>query len=121
MEWMLPVEQSDEQRKVTSLQRDLERALSTRPKIVAGFNGLDETTSEMLAIVPVLEPLRQEQIDQLSQDFLSKLPRLSMTPRRGGNSLHYQIDGISESQADRYHNEYSNFENKVRDHYKTSP
>jgi len=46
-DWLLPAEQTDDQRKITQLERDLERALSRSPKIVAGFDQIDEVTSEI--------------------------------------------------------------------------
>ena len=56
-EWLLPAEQTDDQRKIKSLERELEQALSRSPKIVAGFDHLDETTGELHLFRPSLSPL----------------------------------------------------------------
>lgn len=115
-EWMLPVEQTDEQRKVTSLERELKRALRSSPTIIAGFNNYDEVNSEVRIIVPVLQPLEPEQIERRSIEYLAKHPRKSLAVA-SGNRLVYQLGGISEAQVVRYQEEYLSFETAVRAHY----
>jgi hypothetical protein len=114
-EWLLPAEQTDDQRKITSLERDLKRALSSSPTIIAGFDNYDEATSEVQVIVPVLQPLEPEQIEHLSNEYLAKHPRASLAVSR--NRIDYQLGGISEEQAQRYEEKYLSFQTSVRAFY----
>ena len=115
-EWMLPVEQTEEQRKVTSLERDLKRALSSSPTIIAGFDNYDETNSEVRVVVPVLQQLEPEQIERRSNEYLAKHPQKSLGSM-SSNRFAYQLGGISEAQVERYEEEYSSFKAAVRAHY----
>jgi hypothetical protein len=115
-EWLLPAEQTDDQRKITTLERDLKRALSTSPTIVAGFDNYDESTSEVRAIIPVLHPLEPEQIERLSNAYLAKHPRARLGAAIPSIYAH-QRGGLSEAQIQRYHEKYSSFEADVRAFY----
>jgi hypothetical protein len=114
-EWLLPIEQTDDQRRITKLERDLERALSQWPNIVAKFNDLDESTSEIRVISPVLQPLDPDVVDRLAQAYLSKHPRASLGP--ASNRMALQLGGISEHEIEDYNKKYSSFESEVRAHY----
>ncbi|MEH2563335.1 PIN domain-containing protein [Bradyrhizobium sp. AZCC 2289] len=113
-EWLLPVEQTDDQRKITQLERNLKQALSQRPIIIAAFENFDEATSEIRLLRPVLKPLNAKVGHRLATAYLEKRPRASVYPT---NSMWQAVGGISESQVDCYHADYSSFEEKVRDHY----
>ncbi|MCK1515847.1 hypothetical protein IVB22_25470 [Bradyrhizobium sp. 190] len=118
-EWMLPIEQTDEQRRVTSLERDLRRALSNSPTIIAAFENYDESTAEVRAIIPVLQQLEREKIEQLSNEYLAKHPRASLYtgPRGLAHQLSGHFAGVSESQAERYNEDYNKFQSNVRAHF----
>jgi hypothetical protein len=115
-EWLLPIEQTDEQRKITILERDLQRALSSSPIIIAGFDNYDERTSEVRVIVPVLRKLEPDQIERLSNEYFAKHPPVSLDPV-SSNRYAYQLGGISEAQVQRYEEEYSAFKANVRAFY----
>jgi len=42
-DWLLPPEQTDDQRRISQLERQLEQALSNRPKIVAAIGGRQQS------------------------------------------------------------------------------
>jgi hypothetical protein len=113
-EWLLPVEQTDDQRKITRLERDLERALSQSPKITAGFDNFDEATSEIRVIVPVVRPLDPQQMDRLVGAYLAKHPRASFP---AANPLPWQFGGASETAVQRYYQDYASFQASVLDYY----
>jgi hypothetical protein len=114
-DWLLPAEQTDDQRKITKLERDLEQALSRSPRIVAGFDNIDESTSELRLIRPVLQPLDPQLAYRLADEYLARHPRTSLASTNSRMLL--QFGGISESEAQRYRSEYSTFEGNVRDYY----
>lgn len=114
VEWLLPIEQTDDQRKMTQLQRDLKQVLSERPNIIAGFENLDEG-SEIRIIRPVVQPLDPHVAHRLAAEYLGEHPRASLT--YATNDLLGQIHGISESETKRYQAKYASFEAEVRDYY----
>jgi hypothetical protein len=114
-EWLLPVEQTDDQRKITKLERDLEQALNRTPRIIAGFHDFDEATSEIKLIKPVLPPLQPQLARALANKYLTEHPAASISP--SNNKMSLQLGGISESEARRYQSEYSSFSAKVHDYY----
>src|ERR1700738_2334826 len=69
VEWLLPVEQTDDQRKITKLESDLKQALSQRPNIFAGFDNFDEATSEIRVILPIVQPLDPQQVQRLAAEY----------------------------------------------------
>jgi hypothetical protein len=113
-EWLLPVEQTDDQRKITKLERDLEHALSHRPKIVAGFAEIDEANSEIRVIRPLVQPLDPQLARRLADQYLAKHPRASSLPT---DSMMLWSGGISGGDARRYSAKYSSFEAKVHDYF----
>jgi hypothetical protein len=114
-EWLLPIEQTDDQRKITKLERDLERALNRFPQVDAGFHNINSISSEIHVIRPILRPLDPKVIDDLSSDYLRKHPRASLRPATRGLML--QLEGITEHEVDRYNSDYSDFKTKVRNYY----
>jgi PIN domain len=113
-EWLLPVEQTDDQRKITRLERDLERALSQSPNIVAGFNNFDEGASEIRIIVPIVRPLDPQQMERLVGAYLAKHPRASFP---AVNPLFGQYGGTSDAQVRRYFEDYSSFQATILEYY----
>ena len=114
-EWLLPAEQTDDQRKITKLERDLEQALSRSPRIIAGFDNIDEATSEIRVICPVLQPLGPEQAYRLATEYLAKHPRASLDSTNSKMLL--QLGGVSESVARQYYEDYSSFEANIHRYY----
>jgi hypothetical protein len=116
-EWLLPVEQTDDQRKITKLERDLKQALSPSPNIVAGFDNFDEATSEIRVIRPIVQPLDPQLVHRLVSQYLAKHPSAEVYSTDHGLFGIPQIGDISEHQVDRYYADYSSFEAKLHDYY----
>jgi hypothetical protein len=114
-EWLLPAEQTDDQRKITKLERALEQALSRSPRIVAGFDNIDESTSEIRVICPILQPLDPELALSLSDEYLANHPRASFAYTNNKMLPHLSI--VPEGVAQRHVEQYSSFEAKVHDYY----
>lgn len=114
-DWLLPVEQTDDQRKITKLERDLELALSRSPRIDAGFDNIDEATSEIRVIRPVLSPLHPELVHQLVTAYLLCHPPAELIS--SNNRLLVQLGGVSGDEARRYDARYLSFQEKVREYY----
>jgi hypothetical protein len=112
--WLLPAEQTDDQRKSTRLERDLERALSQSPKIIAGFDSIDEATSEIRIIVPVLRPLDRQQIDRFAGAYLAKHPQASFS---ASSPMLLRYGGASDADVRGYYEKYSSFQASVLEFY----
>jgi hypothetical protein len=106
-EWLLPIEQTDDQREIARLKRQ-------RPNIIAAFENFEEATSEIRFVRPVLKPLSAKVGQRLATEYLKKHPPSSVRPT---NRMWQAVGSISESDVDRYHADYSSFEEKVRGHY----
>jgi PIN domain len=113
-EWLLPIEQTDDQRKITKLERDLERALSQSTNIIAGFDNFDETVSEIRIILPILRPLDAQQTDRLVGAYLAKHPRASFPQP---NTPAWRFGGTSEADVKRYYGDHSSFQASVLAYY----
>jgi hypothetical protein len=116
-DWLLPIEQTDDQRKITQLERDLKQSLSRFPNIVAGFENLDEETSEIRIIRPVPGSLDPELVRRLTADYLAMHPRANPHSTRETWLGTITMYGISDDQVEKYHADYSSFEAKVHDYY----
>jgi PIN domain len=112
--WLLPIEQTDDQRENARLRRDLERALSQSPKIIAGFEKFDEATSEIRLILPIVRPLDHQQVDRLVGHYLAQHPKASFPPT---SPFGLGLLGISETAIERYYDAYSTFETNVLSYY----
>jgi hypothetical protein len=112
--WLLPIEQTDDQREITKLKRELKEALSHSPNIVAGLDKLDEAY-EIRVIRPVVQPLDPSVAYRLASNFLARHPRVPFTP--ADDTLIGQIHGVSQSETKRYHEKYAAFEAAVHGYY----
>lgn len=115
-DWHLPAETTDEQRKIAHLERDLERARNTFPKIVAGFGVAEAQVTSVSFDVPVLAPLNENAVDALTQIYLSRNPRdlLNGSP---SSILHGFAFGHSEQEVESYNRKYEEFRRSVRAHF----
>ncbi|HEX3876421.1 MAG TPA: PIN domain-containing protein [Bryobacteraceae bacterium] len=111
-DWLLPVQKTDDQRKISDLERALQQALATKPEIAVTLEGLSDGCSELTLIAPLLPPLENEMVDVLTKRYLELHPRASLRVER--NRLAFQLGGISEGTADSYYESYSNFTHKAR-------
>jgi hypothetical protein len=114
-DWLLPDEKTDDQRKITKLERDIEALSNRTPRISAGFDAIDDTTSDITLVQPILKPLAPDVADELSAAYLAAHPPANMSGT--DNRFLRSLGAISESDAERYQSKYSTFEASVRDYY----
>ncbi|WP_171947581.1 PIN domain-containing protein [Bradyrhizobium erythrophlei] len=114
-EWLLPAEQTDDQRRIKQLERD---AKETRPNILAGFDGLDDNMSEIEVVIPVLRPLAPEIAIRLAAEYLAEHPRTKLV-HHARSQLYMPTTtwAISGYDIDRYNREYSSFEKAISAYY----
>lgn len=112
--WMLPPEATDDQRKIGRLERELDLARQRHPNIVARFEGIDPSTSEIVAIRPILSPLDAGVANALMHRHLAKHPPAS---HRSSNSLMRQMGAVSAGQIERYQEKYAEFRNEVQEFF----
>jgi len=117
-DWMLPPEKTDDQRRVGQLERDLERALSTKPNILAEFEGVIDTTRELNLYIPVVKGLDPSYVEALSDSYLNAHPMESLNRPQPSRlyPFHY---GISSDAIDRYEEDYRGFKTSVRQYFAT--
>jgi PIN domain len=114
-DWLLPTEQTDEQRKIKQLERE---AKEKRPSIVAGFDGFDDETIEIQIVRPVLQPLDPEIASHLASEYLVEHPRAKLGyPPKGDLYSAMSSWDISSYDIDRYYDAYSSFEEAIRAYY----
>jgi hypothetical protein len=118
-DWQLPAEQTDDQRKITQLERNLERALSTFPKILAFFGSSSIDTSVIEFPVPILNQIDLHTVERLTAAYLANHPpeRLSIQP----DHLRYLVGrmgaGYTEYEVEKYEKEYAAFRHQVRNYF----
>jgi hypothetical protein len=108
--WLLPLEQSDDERKIAKLKRDLSQALETRPRIEVSIGGVAPDGSITL-IRPVLEPLSTDLVSRLASLYIQGRKRMSLTATPDQYAI--LTGGYSQSDVSRYHEKYDKFEEQV--------
>ncbi|HZL30718.1 MAG TPA: PIN domain-containing protein [Pseudolabrys sp.] len=113
-DWHLPKEKTDEQRKITELEENLERALASSPKIITGFDRTDESRSKIEISVPILDELDTNAVARLTAAYLAQHPPERITARQ--DHLHLisnRFGGYTEGDVERYERDYSAFRKNV--------
>lgn len=113
-DWMLPPEASDDQRKIGRLQRELELERQRHPNILARFDDIDPSTSQIAAIRPILPPLETNVANALVHRYLAKHPPASHSST---NSFIWQMGGASAGQIECYEDEYADFRKEVHEFF----
>jgi hypothetical protein len=114
--WLLPAEQTDDQRKISKLERDLLQTRSRYPTIVADFENVDPVTRELALLKPVLQPLEAKVIKRLKREYLALHPRGSIAHMTNRFSA---LGGVSQYRVDEYMADYSQFERDVHEYFST--
>ena len=116
--WHLPDEKTDDQRKLTELERNLERALRTSPKITASFGNLDEGASVIEFSVPVLNQIDREMVERLTAAYLADHPQEHLIIRRDQFKLLTGFgDGYTEYDIEKYEKDFATFRHQVREYF----
>jgi len=113
-DWHLPEEQSDADKKIALLERQLTAARSTKPQIAIEIDGRD-AAGKLILYRPILPALDSEQVDRLLKRYLTEYPRASpeATARFYVTTMG---EGLTEEQVSSYHGEYDSFEDRVKSH-----
>lgn len=112
-DWHLPSEQSDADKKIALLERQLEAAKSTKPRLGIGIEGRDPS-GKLTLYRPILPPLEDEQIKRLLDRYLAKYPRAAPVATIPNFMAMSYSDGLSPAQVDSYHADYDDFQERVR-------
>jgi len=117
--WFLPPEVSDDQKKVSTLTKQLDLALQNRPSITAHFKGGTERDGEIVLIQPRLSPLSPTLVMELTESYLNEHPMAHIEVRRDpfGLGTFNTINDISEHEVDRYETKYEEFRLGVKNHF----
>lgn len=119
--WQLPVEQTDDKRRIGQLERDLTRALNTFPAIVASFGSLDSPKERFEFIAPVLPSLTAEQQHKLVASYLDRHPRKFMKEQLDGSGFELALRPVSGDTAQSYNNKLRDFEENVALYFSKLP
>lgn len=108
--WLLPEERTDDQRKITQLERMLESALSDRPKILAAIGDLDAPIEKFELVVPVVPALSESARAKLVAAYFDLHPpeRRDETLRTAAEALQASFLGDSPRSYNRKLDQYEN-------------
>lgn len=121
--WHLPDEQSDADKKIALLERQLTIARSTKPKLEIDIEGRDsdiegrDSSDKLTVYRPIVPPLEKETVDRLVERYLQEHPRgAPIAPRQDFYALISPF-AITSHDVDRYHEKYDSFEQRVREFF----
>jgi hypothetical protein len=111
-DWHLPDEKSDLERKLAATERQLERALSTKPKLSIEIEGRDKS-GKLTVYQPIVPPLDSQAVDRLVNRYLAEYPRKNP---KGVNPIFAMGYGneLTVDQVSGYHGDYDGFAERVR-------
>ena len=117
-EWLLPPEQSDEQRKIGKLETQLKALQDSRPKLKIAFPQADDS-ARIILYRPQLPVFDQAEAARLTKLYLQDNPQeeVPVTIYPFGRANFYQEEGFSQENADQYRNDYIQFSNKVAEYF----
>lgn len=115
-EWLLPAELSDDQRRIGKLERALEQALASKPKLQIQVLGREEGGTLRL-FHPRLDPLSDNAVSRLTDKYLkhNKRARISATQ----DSMLAIIGGYTSRDVATDNRKFDDFESKVEHFYRT--
>jgi hypothetical protein len=117
-DWLLPVEQSDDQRELERTKRELERLSAQFPAIIASLPSSDASVPIALS-VPLLLPLDGAMRLHLESGYLRERPRANVSPPNNPFIIRglRPFEGHRQHTAERYHAEYSDFVANVSQYF----
>lgn len=118
--WALPPEETEDEKKVRRLERELASVRSTVPDITLELPqlALDEDTISL--IVPQLPPLPGETIQALIEQCIRDNPPHEVGHLLAGSRFTpgLSIYGTGSFEAEQYQKDYGRFRSQVREHFK---
>lgn len=117
-DWLLPPEQSDEQRKIGKLEREVRALRESKPELKIEFPQANEN-GEVILYRPRLPIFDEVEAKRLAQLYLQENPEqeVPVTVYPFGHRTHFD-DGFDQQDADQYRNEYSQFRSKVAEYFR---
>jgi rRNA-processing protein FCF1 len=98
-DWLLPLEKSDDQVKVSRLEKALEAALSSRPAVAVTFPTASSETSSLLHRVPALPEIDADVVARLTAEYVKEKPKGHVVVTEDPFAL-YGIGRLGISQSD---------------------
>lgn len=116
-DWMLPAEQTDDQRKIGQLTRDLEAAQNARPRLQIAMPPDDPIKIKAVS-VPYLGTTV---VGKLTDLILQAFPKLHLVASTYRDSLSAFSNpfGIGQTQIDSYEQDYDSFSSDVQTYFTT--
>lgn len=116
-DWLLEPEQTDDQRKLAALERELQHARNARPQIAI-------SADEVVNGVAVLESLRppkltEQAVHTAAKLFLARFPMAQIHTFPAALQAFQGDDYVSEYRASKYYEEYGRFNKKVTAYFST--
>lgn len=117
--WHLPNEKMEDQRKLTELEKNLERALSNSPRILASFCELHDRDLKIDLFLPVLDQIDRHTAEKMTTAYLADNPKQYLTLRQDpfpllGSRLG---DGYTQYEIEKYDVDYASFRDEVRKYF----
>lgn len=116
-DWLLPAEQTDDQRKIGQLTRELEAAQNARPRLQIVLPPDDPIKMKVVS-VPYLGT---KAVDRLTALILEEFPQRQLVARVDHDRLSVLIEpfGIGQTRIDAYEQEYESFSSDVQTYFTT--
>lgn len=117
-DWLLPPEQTDEQRKIGKLEWEVQALRDSKPALKIEFPQAGED-GKIILYRPRLPIFDKAEAERLTKLYLQHNPEqdVPVTVYPFGHRTHFQ-DGYDQQDADRYRNDYSQFRIKVSDYFR---
>lgn len=115
-DWLLPAEQTDDQRKMSELERELSASKNAKPQLKIALPPDDP----MVINVWSVPPLGQALSDKLTRMVLEDNPPVQVAVQQiGRGRIYLDPYEVGQSQADAYHEEYAVYRSKVATYFAT--
>lgn len=114
-DWLLPPEQTDDQRKMAQMQRELEASKNARPRLEIVLPPDDPLRIEAWSV----PPLSPQLASLLASHVTGEFPRKDLVARQG-NPLFRSVlsdNWIGQTEIDAYYEEYHGYESKVQTYF----
>lgn len=116
-DWLLPPEQTDDQRKMAQLERELQASRNARPKLEILMSADENLRVDVWAVPPLGMHLADALMRHVAAEFPRKSVEASALVGRYANILDRNYMGQSE--IDAYHAKYEEFESKLKSYFIT--
>lgn len=113
-DWHLSTEQSDDQRKIGVLERQLKAAQSSKPHLTIDFpdSGINGRITLYRRRLP---PLSSDQLKRLLKRCEEEHPRAPLVATKSQFHVTAYGDGLSQYQVDSYHSDYDGFLDRTKE------